>query len=239
MNLLRGLCALFGYELIARKKSPNLPSHLRNLFRHHQIDVVLDVGANHGQFASLIREIGYQGDIYSFEPVRETYRKLSERAAQDPRWHVFNTGLGDTPCQQTIHLSKSSDLCSILAPNNCGKAFFPAIEAQESESITIDTVDEFLVREKIPDQARIFLKMDTQGYDMMVFAGAKNSFNRIVAMLTELSFIPIYEGSTSYIESLATFEKSGFHVSGIYPVSKKPDMTVIEMDCVLINQKKS
>ena len=109
----------------------------------------------------------------------------------------------------------------------------------EKENITIDTVDGFIAREKIPDHANVFLKIDTQGYDMMVFAGARNSISRISAILTELSLIPIYENSTSYLESLGVFEKNSFKISGIYPISKKSDLTIVEMDCVLVNTNRS
>ena len=66
MRLLRRVFYFFGYELISTRKSPTLYSHLENIFKLYRIDVVLDVGANTGQFATLIREMGYRGDIYSF-----------------------------------------------------------------------------------------------------------------------------------------------------------------------------
>ena len=239
MNLLRLLFNKFGYELTAAKKSPSLRSHLGNLFAQYKIDVVLDVGANNGQFATLIRDLGYQGDIYSFEPVAKTFEQLFLHATQDKKWHVVKLGLGDCVCKKTINVSQSSDLCSLLPPSDFGKTVFPKIEISEQETIDIDTIDAFLLREKIPPHANIFLKMDTQGYDIKVFHGAKDSLNRVAGILSELSFIPIYEGSPHYLESLDIFEKNGFMVSGLYPVSKNTDLTIIEMDCVLINTKRN
>lgn len=236
-SLIRKICSAFGYELIATRKGPTLSSHLDVVLKRYEIDVVIDVGANEGQFASMLRRNGFRGQIYSFEPVSETYRRLAERAKGDKCWHLFQFALGDVKEQKAINLSVSSDLNSLLHASDIGKDWFPKIESTSQEVIQIDTLDSFLEREKIPASARIFLKMDTQGYDMNVFAGAQNSLRRISAILSELSFIPLYESCPSFIDSFSIFESHGFKVSGLYPVSRAANQAIIEMDCVLINSE--
>jgi hypothetical protein len=54
--------------------------------------------------------------------------------------------------------------------------------------------------------------------------------------VSELSFQPIYEGMPDYRQMLAEFESAGFAVSGLFPVSRNPDLSLIEMDCVLVRQ---
>jgi hypothetical protein len=80
------------------------------------------------------------------------------------------------------------------------------------------------------------LKMDTQGYDLKVYRGAASSLGRVQAVVSELSFQPIYEGMPDYRQMLAEFESAGFAVSGLFPVSRNPDLSLIEMDCVLVRQ---
>lgn len=234
MNLARAIGHALGYELIKEAKSPSLRSHLARVFDRYRIDTVLDVGANHGQFGAAIRSNGYRGAIYSFEPVTASFERLAQVAAKDDRWHVFKLGLGDRPGRQIINIARSSDLCSLLAPNDFGRLEFPKIEADEQESIEIDTLDHFLAEQELPTDAGIFLKMDTQGYDLKVFEGAAHSLGRIAGMLSELSLSPIYENAPHYLESLAAYEARGFRVSGLYPVSRNSDLAVIEVDCVLI-----
>ncbi|HOD28863.1 MAG TPA: FkbM family methyltransferase [Syntrophales bacterium] len=236
MNPLRSLSKAFGYELIKEKKNPSLSSHLNNIFNLYRIDHVLDVGANHGQFAKMIRKSGYRGAIYSFEPVTASFERLTEVARGDDHWHTFKFGLGDERASMAINLSKSSDLNSLLTPSEYGKSRYPKIEINDQEIIEIDTLDHFLVESGIPFDARIFLKMDTQGYDLRVFDGAKNSLGRFSGLLSELSLIPIYDNAPCYLESLACYERSGFQVSGLYPVSRNPNLTIIEVDCVLVNK---
>ncbi|MEU0217078.1 FkbM family methyltransferase, partial [Streptomyces sp. NPDC006265] len=59
------------------------------LILRSRIDVVLDVGANRGQYAAMLRRFGYRGRIVSFEPLHEPLRTLRRRAAADPLWTVF------------------------------------------------------------------------------------------------------------------------------------------------------
>lgn len=55
------------------------------LIRDRKIDLVLDVGANRGQFATALRdELGYRGRIVSFEPLKDVFPLLQQAAAQDP-----------------------------------------------------------------------------------------------------------------------------------------------------------
>ena len=70
--MFKALARLFGYELIHRRKSPTLEAHLGLILRQRAIDLVIDVGANAGQFGAGLRRIGYQGRILSFEPVAST-----------------------------------------------------------------------------------------------------------------------------------------------------------------------
>jgi FkbM family methyltransferase len=236
MKPLRSLSQALGYELIKEKKSPSLRSHLKNVFDRYRIDVVLDVGANLGQFASMIRQAGYCGHIYSFEPVTASFERLSAAARGDDRWQVFKLGLGDRQARMAINLSKSSDLNSLLTANDYGKTRYPKIEASAQETIEIDTLDHFFAGRDLPGDARIFLKMDTQGYDLKVFEGAGTLLGRVPALLSELSLIPIYEQAPHWLDVLARYERGGFRVSGLYPVSRNPDLSVIEVDCVLVNK---
>ena len=88
MNPLRSVCQALGYELIKERKSPSLRSHLRNVFDRYRIDVVLDVGANLGQFGTMIRKAGYRGHIYSFEPVTASFERLSSIRMKSTPFHL-------------------------------------------------------------------------------------------------------------------------------------------------------
>src|SRR5690606_19911809 len=83
----------------------------------------------------------------------------------------------------------------------------------------------------------ILLKMDTQGYDLEVFKGATESLRYAKCILSELSVLPIYAGAPHYLDALAHYEESGFAITGLYPISRNSDLSVIEFDCIMINRR--
>lgn len=234
MKLKNKILNLFGYDLIKSKKSPTLISHISQLIKIHKIDLILDVGANDGQFAKLLRDSGYKGQIFSFEPVKSTFNKLIHTSKNDELWKVFQFGLGDKVESLEINVSVASDLSSILTANSFGMNEYPNIAVGYKELIEIQTLDNFFIENNSAGK-NIFLKMDTQGYDLKVFQGAKNSLFDIKVILSEISFIPIYEGMPHWFDAISLYESFNFGVSGFYPVSRnKQNFSLIEADCVLV-----
>ena len=232
---------MFGYELIKRNKHPTLSTHIINLINRYKIDLVLDVGANDGQFGNMLRNEGYKGVIHSFEPVSHSFVSLQKTCLNDEKWSAHKLAMGAACGKDTINVTAASDMSSFLNPNAFGERKFEKINVVHREMVEIETLDGFLPRQ-ITDlnKRRIFLKMDTQGYDLKVLEGSLNVMDHITCLLTEISLIPIYSGMPHYLDALRKYEEYGFVVTGLYPVSRdKKSLSTIEMDCVLINSKKT
>ncbi len=233
--MIKIIADFLGYDISRKKKSSNLSSHLALILKQLDVNLVLDVGANTGQFGSLLRGCGYNGDIFSFEPTKESFDLLSLRAKKDSKWSVFNLGLGDKSEINTINIFDASDLNSILSPSELGEKRFKArMKIKKTESIRIETGDSILNEIDLPNK-RIFLKMDTQGYDLKVFNGCQESMPYILGLVSEIPLQHIYKQSISYHDILKKYEDNNFMISGIYPVSRNKDnQTIIEVDCVMI-----
>src|ERR1700722_18736635 len=212
----------------------NLEAHLGQVLQAYKIDTVIDVGANKGQFGMRMRQSGFRGDIYSFEPVKSIYDSLLQCIADDKRWTAYNMALGSAAGELQMNVSESSDFSSLLEPNEFGAARFKGIKVIRKDKVTVRRLDEFIGQAIEIGKRRILLKIDSQGYDHQVFEGAKGILGNVCAVLSELSLIPIYHGIKNYLEMLDIYQQSGFKVSGIYPVSRnKKSLVLIEMDCVL------
>ncbi len=221
------------FDLVRVSSQYTLRTHLISVFRDYEIDTVIDVGANAGQFGASLRNLGFSGEIHSFEPVNEVYDALLAATKNDSRWTAYNVALGAAPGKDIINVCRGSVFSSILSANNYGKTW-ELMEVAHQQEIIISTIDEFIAQLPAAKSKRLFLKMDTQGYDLKVFEGAKKSYDHIRGLMTELSLIPLYEGMPNYLEALSIYNEQGFSVSGIYPVTRRKDLALNEMDCVLV-----
>lgn len=208
-------------------------AQITSIIKQYKIDVVIDVGANEGQFATLIRNY-FDGEIYSFEPVSSTFKILESKASNDQKWHVFNFALGSENKTQNINLSNQSVFNSLLKTNSyCEQQFGEDAIARSEELITIKRMDSIL-NDLIPnlENKRLLLKMDTQGFDLNVFNGLGGYLKYVYAIQTELSLISIYDEMPHWTNNVAVFEENGFRVTGFFPVNRDGEK-VIEYDCLM------
>lgn len=239
MRLHRKVSQLFGYELIRSTKHPTLESHLKILFNHLNINLVLDVGANIGQYGSMLRnKIGYKGHIVSFEPVKNVYDKLTSNTAHDPAWTAYNFALGACENILKINVTNSSDYSSFLKPNEYAREIRPSdSNIDHMEDVTVKALDDIyndIASRTAIESPRIFLKMDTQGFDCEVIKGAISTLKGISGLQSELSILPIYENMPTYLESLRLFKTHDFEITAFYPISRdSKTLQLIEMDCIL------
>jgi hypothetical protein len=103
---------LAGFELVRHPSRGAAP--LADFLERFQIDTVLDVGANVGQYGSALRAGGYSGRIVSFEPNPEAFRLLAARAARDGSWEAVCVGLGAEDGAAELNVSGFSVFSSML-----------------------------------------------------------------------------------------------------------------------------
>ena len=213
---------------------------LQWLLEAHRIDLVIDVGANEGQFARRIRRF-YRGDIISFEPVSATFTRLATLASRDPRWTVYQGALGSADATATIHVCEDSSFSSLLSPNDFSRSRFRQSVVAAEEIVHVRRLDDTLrelVGRSLADR-RVFLKLDTQGCDLEVFRGLGACARAVHVLQSEVSLVPIYEGMPHWTECLQAYEQAGFNVTGMFPVTRTKAGRVIEYDCVLVREEAS
>ena len=91
-------------------------SIIRSIIEEYKVDLIIDVGANKGQFAFEVRRF-YKGLIMSFEPVLATFNVLKQNASDDKNWYVFNYALGSESKQLYMNVYERDEFSSILETN--------------------------------------------------------------------------------------------------------------------------
>jgi FkbM family methyltransferase len=219
-----------------RLPQPASMSHLRNLLAGQAIDLVLDVGANVGQFAGLVRRLGYAGDILSFEPGSAARARLRSAAAGDARWQVRAEAIGRVRGSTRLDIRADSSFSSTLSNNEAGRRRFGSlVDVVASETVEVVPLDSLLGEFSGRDR-RILLKTDTQGNDLDVLAGAGETLGSCRAVLSEAAAIPIYEGAPRLEELTRAMERAGFSLSGLFPTGHQPwpGLALIELDCYFV-----
>jgi FkbM family methyltransferase len=210
--------------------------HLRRFFEHFAVDCVFDVGANGGQYATMLRErIGYQGFIVSFEPIPALARAIRAKANNDPRWLIEEAALDRSAGTAVFNVSTDSQFSSLHAGKrdevdlfDSGQAVVEQIEVKTS-TVALELAK---YRERLGFK-RPFLKMDTQGHDLAVAEGAGAALREFVGLQSELAIKRIYDGAPSYDEALQFYRARGFELSAFVPNNAGHFPVLIEIDCIM------
>jgi FkbM family methyltransferase len=211
--------------------------HLGDYLSHMEINVVLDVGANVGNYARLLREVGYAGKIISFEPVPATYQQLHDAMHNDPFWSGEQFGLSDENREALINTYSNGEFNSLLTLREDGERAYSIDPAQQSQTPIqlrrLDAVLPALIKEtKAP---RVFMKMDTQGHDVSVVKGASGVLGMMIGLQSELPAVEIYDGMSSMPATLSYYANCGFVPTGFYPVNTFRDLQISPEFDVLFN----
>jgi FkbM family methyltransferase len=228
-----------GYAVIPiwRLERLELATHLRKVFDQLHIDCVFDVGANVGNYGVFLREeVGYKGLIISAEPVHEYYQRAKLLANADGNWIVHNLALGSHSGRLLINVTKNIAFSSFLTPDT---RHVPEMADRSvvtrTEEVDVVRFNEFLHGVRAGRSiGNIYLKLDTQGYDLEVIKGAGAAVADVRALQSEISVLPLYAEAPDYITAIRTLSDLGFHISGLFPVNRDAQLRVIEFDCVMV-----
>lgn len=175
--------------------------------------VVVDVGANVGDFASLSLECGFTS-VFCIEPALDPYRSLVQRFHSSPNVYPKNFAISEVPGVSSLFVTENSEGSSFLRPiSGIGSLFTTVVGKQEVDT---DRLDTFLMREGI-EQCHL-LKVDTQGTDLRVLSSSGNLLNgeSILAILVEVNFHNFYEGQDSFDEIYSLMVSKGYFLGEFF-----------------------
>jgi FkbM family methyltransferase len=212
---------------------------LLKFFDHYHVDCVFDVGANEGQYASMLRKkIGYKGDIISFEPIPAAIEILKKKSQRDRRWHVEGLALDRIARKATFNVMEGHQFSSLHTPSHEGVDLFKE-RNKVTETISVETATiQFMVEKykTLLGFKRPFLKMDTQGHDWEIAQGAAETLKLFVGLQSELSLKTIYDGTPDYKTVIDYYVSQGFELSAFVPNNEGFFPKLIEIDCIMYNK---
>ena len=93
-----------GFELRRFSVEQSENARFISMLSTHNVNLIFDIGANTGQFGVLLRKIGFDGKIISFEPISDAREILLNISKNDPLWQIaLQTAIGEENGEIEIH----------------------------------------------------------------------------------------------------------------------------------------
>ncbi len=186
--------------------------------------MVLDVGANRGQFALDVLTACPKASLVSFEPLREEADVYERILGPIPRVHLVRSAVGEVSGRAIMHVSAAADSSSLHVPTELQASTFPGTQKIGSEDVQIVRLDD--VRWPVEVPTSTLLKIDVQGHELGVLSGANALLKRIRWVYVEVSLVELYEGQALASEVFDALSACGYALSDLSTPVRRDGRTV-------------
>lgn len=172
--------------------------------------LLIDVGANEGQWASDFMEIFPRTELVAFEPSQDAYRLLCRKMKTKKNAQLYNVALSAKDGKRTLYVPSDHTLSSFESYNQLVNRY-RKIHKIQKESVLCKRLDSF----KFDNVNKMTcLKIDVQGHEVEVLKGARRLLDTVDVCLCELSFTHEYEDLTPSF----AFAAKELLVHDLYPI---------------------
>lgn len=189
--------------------------------------VVIDVGANRGQFALFARKQWPNAAIFAFEPLPAAGVLCNKVMAGDPKFTFIKAAIGDTRGVVKMNITAADDSSSLLALGEQHKSIYGSSVVAE-EMVKCGLLLDFVPASAISGST--LMKIDTQGSELMVLRGSRDALDSIGYVYVELSFVELYDKQPLAAEVIAYLHDAGFLLSDVSNVSHTSAGVAIQAD---------
>ena len=203
----------------------------RSALGRRTFDNVIDVGANKGQFAAFALATWPTAKLYCVEPLSGPRARLASVTAG--RAEILAFALGETNGSIEMHVASRVDSSSILPLGERQKKVF-AMEETSVLEVAIRRLDDAIASDSLTGP--ILLKIDVQGFERDVLAGAERVLSACDAVYIELSFVELYEGQALAGEIVEILTRAGLSLSGLFNQMYDPEGEALQADFLFLRR---
>jgi FkbM family methyltransferase len=231
-KILKKLFINLGIEVKRYNLNTSQAALVETFLKYHHIDLIFDVGANCGQYASFLRDCGYEGKIVSFEPLSSAYSQLLTLSKKDYLWEIApRCALGDQEGLIIINIAGNSQSSSVLSMLDYHLLAAPESAYCGFEIVQLSQLDTLAKNYITEGTQSIFLKIDVQGFEKQVIEGAFQILPLVKGIQIEMSLVPLYDQQILFEDMLDFMRQIGYELHTIIPnfIDKKTGR-LLQMD---------
>jgi FkbM family methyltransferase len=197
----------FNFAGLTLTRTKNIDPKLRfNEFLKKAIrgsELVIDVGANRGQFVDLLFEIGYTQSVIAIEPISEAFNRLEIAYGKKPNIKLLRNAVGSRARTLEINVaSNNAESSSFLDFTDWHVKGASGINMKFKEMVKQITLKSVLQE---LEEKSIFIKIDVQGYELEVLKGiGESNWPQINGLLIEVNLVETYKNA-ALIEEVTQF----------------------------------
>lgn len=180
---------------------------LLDLARALQPQIVYDIGANVGTWTKLAIAAIPGAAVHVFEPLPIHLESLRRALGALSQVSIHPIALGAASGEAAFHVLNASDASSFLPLTDSGARDWDLVE-QTVETIQIKRLDDLVTANVLP--LPDLMKLDVQGFELQVLSGATQCLRSASAVITEVSFVEIYQGQPLFADIVAFLKDHGF-----------------------------
>lgn len=197
-------------------------------------DLIVDVGANRGQFTLAALHVLPKANILCFEPLSSAFNELTKLFNYESRVSMHKTAIGDIDTYMPMNVSNKEDSSSLLQISERQTKIFPGTEHFDIEKVAVNRLSKFLGNDLL--DKNILVKIDVQGYELEVLRGAGELLSKVQTIYVECSFTELYAQQAvvkDIIKYLFTF---GFSLEGVYNLEYDSLGMAVQGDFLFTNE---
>jgi FkbM family methyltransferase len=200
--------------------------------------VIIDGGAHLGGAAEAFAVLLPDATIHCFEPDPTLGRQIAAKFAGNPRVHVVQVALGNTPGKTKFNINASRPTNSLLLASDVLEPGLKVL-CQFVDQIEVDvtTIDDYCRSQGLPRLD--ILKLDLQGFDLFALQGAENTLKQVKVVLVEILFAEIYQGCGRFPDILDLMEKAGFVLYTLCGLQYGENSRLLWADAIFVRQGKT
>lgn len=191
--------------------------------------LVVDVGANRGQFALAARHAYPTARIVSFEPLPAAAALYRAVFAGDQRVKLVESAMGPRLGEAIMHVSARDDSSSLLPISAKQDDLFPGTAEAAVRTVRVTRLAEHLTAEDTTAGPAL-LKLDVQGFELDALRGCEDLLAHFAWVYVECSFMELYVGQAFADAVIAWLRERTFTLRGVYNMTYGPDGAAVQAD---------